>query len=260
MTITSPKGERFELNRGSPAWTVNGLPADSTAMDRLLRAVRDATIGDMASSSQANQQRMGVSSDSAWTLEFRPHTGQAAKLLLGKEGASYSTVYARLPDQDATWVLSGDLRAAATRTLADWRDKTIVRIDTAKVAKVRVDTDSAHYALVRSGAAWQLLRDKAGRAADSVAADSTGARNLLGQLARIEASGFAPDTATFTGTHRTLLVLGTAGDTLAAIDFAGAGVNWMARRTGATTTWQVPSYQLDQLMPKPDQLAAKPKS
>jgi hypothetical protein len=259
-TLTPPGGPPVALTRNG-GWKVNGMPADSAAVQRLERALADARVVELVATSAANHDRLGVSADSAWQLQAK-HGERTTTLLLGRSATQrIGNGYVRLPDGDATWEVSADLRGAAARPLADWRDRILARVDTAKIASIIVQRDTQRYTLQRSGATWQVLAQpaRAGRTASPPAApDSANLHNLLADLVRIEASNPAPDTATFGGKEqRAIVVLGTAGDTLAAVEFAGAEFTWRMRRAADPTLWEIASYRLDRLTPKREDISAK---
>lgn len=171
--------DTVRLAREGDAWTVNGFTADSAAVERFLRALDETEATSVASTNPDNHARLGVDADSAWTLSI----GDGPAILLGKPGARYRTAFARMPDSDVTSLLTGDLRSAAARPLSDWRDKTVLRADTALIAAVRVTRDGATTTYERGDSVWTA----AGREVE----DAT-IRGILQELAHLRASGFAP--------------------------------------------------------------------
>jgi hypothetical protein len=248
-SITSPRGEKIEVKRDSTGWTVNGFKADSEAVDRLLRAAAEGRVLDQIARTRDNHSRLGVTQDSAWSVELRG-LRSSVRALLGNSGREYSTAYMRLPDQDAVYEVGGNWRWALTRSLAEWRDKTVVRIDTARVQRVIVERDRERYELSRDSKGWK---------AGTQGVDSLRVRDLLSELARFEASGFAPDTARFEGKERRRIVaLGEKGDTLARIDFAGEGSGtWLARTRSKDDLFQVFAYRVDRVTPKRSEAVPK---
>jgi len=240
FTITAAGGEPIEIARTDGAWTVNGMPADSDAVNRLRHAVSGAAVGDLVSTSAGNHERLGVGTDSAWALAVRAGD-QNHTFLLGKSAQRTGYTYVRLPDNEQTWEVSGDLRAAAAHPLADWRDKVLARVDTTAVARIEIARNDTAYVLTRTGAGWTL---------DGAAADSTAVHGVLSQLVRFTATSVAPDTATFDGPDRRRVVaISTAGDTAADLEFAGGEYIWRGRATGHATLYAVASYAIDRLTP-----------
>jgi hypothetical protein len=245
--VVSPAGERVEVRRVAAGWTVNGYRADSMAVDRLLRALREASTGDLVARNAANHARLGVTRDSAWMADFR--TGRdTTTLLIGHAGPEYGVTFVRLPTADEVYAVRGGLREALARSLGDWRDKIVVRADTAAVRAVVVERDGKRARIESPDKGWKP-------AGAGGAVDSTRVADVLAELARFDASGFPPDTASFEGKDsRRVVALGAKGDTLAAIELAGDGSKWLARSRGSTQLFEVAGYRVDRLTPKVDEL------
>ena len=54
VILQGPDLGPFQLTRSDGVWSVNGFSADSTAVARLLAALRDSQAGDLAGSNPAN--------------------------------------------------------------------------------------------------------------------------------------------------------------------------------------------------------------
>jgi len=245
FTITSPAGDRVELQQTATGWTVNGMPADSAGVDRLRQTLRDATVGDLVATTAQNHPRLGVHADSAYILDIRAgDQGETTKLIIGRSGTRAGSGYVRLSDADETWQVSTDLRSAVARSINEWRDRVLLRIDTARVARIQLTRQGETYSLTRDSAGWSIDSDAAQHA------DSLATRNVLAELARFEASAVSPDTASFTGDDtRHITAFSTAGDTLANLEFAGREYIWRARRPGQPTLYDIASYRIDRLVP-----------
>ncbi|HEX7089126.1 MAG TPA: DUF4340 domain-containing protein [Longimicrobiales bacterium] len=228
IRIVGPEpGDSTELVRGADGtWSANGKPADSAAVARLMDALEEARVGHLAAANPDNHARLGVAADSTWQLELRrAGADEPIRLLLGENGPSYPSVYARLPDADEVFVVSGTLGNAARRRAADWRDRVVVRADTAAVRRIVVTRDKATYTLARGDSArWTV---------DGAPADSGTVAELLRELARLEAQAFAPDSATLDKVTRSVLALGEAGDTLALVRAAPTEQSWTWRAAAA---------------------------
>lgn len=248
VVTLAPGGDRVELRRESGRWTVGGFPADSLAVDRLMTAVREASVVDLVARSTDTHRRLGVAADSAWQLELRTRD-DTVRLVVGGSGRVYTNTYVRLPDEDAVYEVRGDLRGATTRTRDAWRDHTIVRIDTSAVRRVVVERGRARHELTRADSTWRLGSDTA---------DAMRARDVLMELAHFTATGFAADSVEFTGREtRRVTALGAQGDTLGTVEFAGDSTTWLARVPGLATVFQVSPYRVDRIAPARADLVKK---
>jgi hypothetical protein len=259
--VIEPDGDRIELRHTGDTWTVSGFPADSIAVDRMHRAIPEARLGDLVARSPGNHTRLGVSNDSAWTVELHGMR-DTVRLLLGKVGPTYPSAYVRMPGQDAVYELLGDFRNALAISLNDWRDKIIFRADTAAVRTILIERDTGRIALQRDSLTWRATATT-GRRRQEIAGspDTTRLADLLAELARFDATGFPADTTSFDGKEsRRVFAIGASGDTLVAIEFAGQEYTWLARLRGNPQLFQVASYRVDRIAPKPEEILRQPGS
>ena len=236
--ITGPR-DTLRLERDVDGWTVNGFAADSGAVSRFLRAVKDVEIASVAAANPANHGRLGVTADSAWSLG----TGDGRAVLLGKTGNRFRTAYARLPDQDLVSLIEGDLRSAAARSLVDWRDKMILRLDTALVASIAITRDGETAVYARQDSSWTLDGDEA---------DATTVRNVLQELANMRASGFAPEDVSMPDEpERTVVAVDTDGTELASLELAEGDGNFRVTSADSPYVFEVPTFRANRVAPEP---------
>ncbi|HEX7051901.1 MAG TPA: DUF4340 domain-containing protein [Longimicrobiales bacterium] len=234
--------DTITLERADGGWTVNGHPADSALVARFRDGLGDARVAHLAAANPANHARLGVSADSARVLEFLRPDGDGTRLLIGDRGPSYQSAYVRLPDRDEVYLVRGDLRGPAQRDADDWRDKTILRVDTAAVRRIAVSRDGEHYTLARDSAGWKL---------DGEPASAGAVRDLLGELARLEAVGFAPDSVVPAEPTRSVIALGEQGDTLADVSLSESeDANLLVTVPGRDAVFELSSWRADRLAPE----------
>ncbi len=239
VRIVGP-GQTVSLEPSGSAWTVNGYAADSVAMTRLWSALDGAVVGGVVANNPRNHERMGLSADSAWTVDFTLADGGRASLLMGKGGPISPSGFARLPDQDAVVVVSGDLRSTLTRSLTDWRDKTILRVDTAAVFRVVLETNAGTYVAERSDSTWSV---------DGEPANAITMRSVLDELANFVAVGYVEDGDIFQENQRSVVALGADGDTLGSVLLTGEAGTRHARKPGSDVVFEVASFRVDLITP-----------
>ena len=252
VRIESTAGE-FELIRGdSPTgWLINGYAADSTNLARFWDVIDGAAIGSLAASNPDNHERMDVTDDRAWTLEFLVG-GESRTLLVGGQGARFATSYVRLPGSDEVYLLEGDLRVHMRRQLDDWRRKRLLTVDTARVARVEIERDGESYAIVRGDSAWSFA-DEGG------ALDASGLRQLMTDLNRVDAPGFleAGDSLVAMEQAASLRALGPDGSVMGALTLgAGEGERWV-RIEGDSIIYRLQAFRVDRMFPLREELAAE---
>jgi len=191
---------------------------------------------------------MGVTDSAATELLFRRKAGDSVRLLIGHSGPYYPSAYVRLPGSDAVWLVRGRLRHEATLPADQWRDRTVLAVDTARVRSIEVARGDTVEQLARADSAWTVNGKPAGSHPISL---------LLDGLARVEASGFAPDTAQPGRTTRSVVARGANGDTLALLRFtSNGGSGYWATVPGDSVVYEIPAYRVDQLTPGENALRA----
>ena len=224
---------RLELNAGQ--WMANGFEADSSAVERLIRAVEGTEVTGVAGTNPANHARFGLTADSAWT--FR--TGDAHPILLGKNGTRFRTAYARLPDSDPVSVVEGDLRSAAARPLVDWRDKMVLRADTSAVARIAVTHAGGTEVYERQDSTWAVGGEEAATV-----------RSILQELASLRASGFAPEGAEMPeAADRSVVATDADGNELASFSMAEREGNVWLKSAASPYIFEIPIFRANRLAP-----------
>ncbi len=239
VRIVRPE-QTVSLQRSGDAWTVNGNVGDSSALTRLWNALVEAEVGGVVANNPGNHERMGLSADSALTVDFTLADGGMASLLVGKVGPIFPSGYVRLPDQDAVVVVSGDFRATLNQSVTDWRDKTILRVDTAAVIRLVLETDDGTHVVERSDTTWSV---------DGGPANASTIRSVLEELANFVAVGFVEDEEIFQENPRRATVLGAQGDTLGAVVITGEAGTRHARTPGNDVVFEVASFRADRITP-----------
>lgn len=241
-------GDTVRLARENGSrWTVNGHRADSATVARFWNQLGEARVGTIAARNPENHEALGVTADAADRVLFESREGETSELLIGEPGPAGRSAYLRFPDRETVHVVHGDLRGAARREVDAWRDRTVLRVDTARVQSVELVRDEGTDTLRREDGAWSV---------GGAPADSAAVRGLLGALARLRASGFAPDTATLDADRR-LVAAAASGDTLGLLELEeGEGSTLRIRAEGDPVIYEISSFEGGRLFP--DSLAESP--
>lgn len=235
--------EPIVLQRTSTGWTVNGFPADTLAVRRLLGAMTNVSLEGPVSSNPENHARLGVAGTDALQLRFTAEGGPPATLTVGNRGPLNTTTYVRLPTSDEVFLLQSELRAAAERSgVGDWRDRTVTRVDTAQVSRFAVERDGRWTEILRADTAWTV---------EGQPAEALTVRNVLGGLESLIAVDFAPDSVSLDTVTRRVVVLGAQGDTLAAIEMGEARNAGLVptRVPGVAGILELTAFQAERIAP-----------
>lgn len=240
VAITGPR-DTIRLAREGTQWTVNGFEADSAAVSRLMRALEETEVASVAATNPENHGRLGLDADSAWTLEV----DDDAHLLLGKAGTRFRTAYTRLPGEDVASLIQGDLRSAAARPLLDWRNKIVLRADTAAVAAIRVTRDGDETVFERRDSTWMVGDEEA---------DKTTVRNILQELSGLRATGFAPEDEAAPNeadADRIVRATNADGEGVASLFLTGQEGSFLVATPASPYVFEVPTYRADRVAPGP---------
>jgi hypothetical protein len=233
------------LQRSSDGWTVNGNVADSSAMTRLWSTLAEADVGGVTANNPSTHERLGVSVDVARTVDFTLADDGTATVLLGNPGPITPSGFVRLPDQDAVVVVSGDLRSTLAQSVTDWRDKTILRVDTAAVVRVVFETEAGSHVAARSDGTWSV---------DGDPADATTMRLLLDELANFVGVGFVEGREAFHENQWRVIALGAGQDTLGVVLITGESGTRHARTPGSDIVFEVSNFRADRITPDVERL------
>lgn len=227
-------------------------------MDRLVDALSEARVGHLISSNPSNHQRLGVAEPDAYILEVQASDGSTRRLILGNPGPGPITSYVRLEDSDEVYVLHGDLGTIARRQPSTWRDRGIIRVDTAAVREVAVTRDGASYTVLRGDDGWTV---------NGQPVDSTAIRDMLVELATLEGQGFveSEDSESSTTIAREVVARNAGGEVLAHVRIWPGEEDWLmiADAEGPAAVqpgWrlELATWRADRLAPEREKLLGSP--
>lgn len=249
-TLSGPDYE-IEVARTAGDWTVNGYEADSAAVARIFTALSDVEVGDLAAANPDNHERLGVAGHEAWMLEFRLSGGESRVVALGRVGNAFQTAYVRLPGSDEVYTVRGDLRGAFTRTLTDWRDKLIARVDVESIEAIEVERDGEVILVERDDAGWTV-------AGSGAVPDSASVANILDEVDEVRAIGFAEEGSGFpTEDIRRMVAMSESGDTLLALEMAPVDAEYWVRAAGDDMIYRLAAFRATRIVPEPDRLLGR---
>jgi hypothetical protein len=102
--------------------------------------------------------------------------------MIGKSGPNIFSTYVRTADSDTVYLVDGILQAPASRTLNEWRDTTVFKIDPALVRAYRV-SGSCSLSLRKSADGWQ--------SGSGQTAEEESAARLIRSFTSLRAADFA---------------------------------------------------------------------
>jgi hypothetical protein len=212
---------------------------------RFWEAMDQAEVGDLVASNPENHRRMGVAPDSAWTMEIEI-SDVTRSILVGNPGSRYGTVYVRHPEEDGVHLMMSSLRSQVIRGVDEWRNKRLAAVDTSAVWRIEVERGATGFNLQRADTTWVLE--------EGAETNPNTTRALLGEMVRLDASGFHEPGDSLAALEATLTALSEAGDTLLFLEIGGGdGDRWL-RVMGDSVTYKAASYRASRLLPGLEQL------
>jgi hypothetical protein len=239
--MAGPTGET-ELAGGPDDWTANGFQADSATMVRFWGAVLSVRVGVLTASNPANHDRMGVSAESAASIEFDVD-GETRTILLGNSGPRFSTSYVRLPDSDDVYILEGDLRTHARRLPAEWRNKRVVKADTSAFARVAIEREGDSYTLVRGDSTWTFE--------DGSPTNASTVRGVMSEFTSLLAVGFLEegDSLAVAEQGGITTAYDASGNVVAEVTIGSGESDRWARASGDDVIYRIGSFRVNRITP-----------
>jgi hypothetical protein len=242
VRFTRPDGS-VELRKVGADWEVNGFRSDSGAVARFFGVLAESRVESLAANNPSNHARMGVSVDSAAAMVLEAG-GATRTLLIGLDGPRAVTMYARMPDEDAVYLVASGLRAYAHRQLEDWRNRRMLAIDTSQVRRIAVTRERASYELVRADSVWTF--------ANGSPTDARQVQGILNELqGGLVASRFvAPtDSIGLLPQGGSTTAYGPNGEQLAVVTVgSGSGDRW-GMVAGDSVRYRLASFRVDAIVP-----------
>ncbi len=191
--------ETLELTRSGNNWAFTkprDYPADSEAVTQMLNTLDAARINDFIKGTTADLSKYGLVHPSLKVTLSWPKNAQPETLDFGfkqPEAASNAT-YARSGkgSDNPVYTLTNDVFAAANKTFDDLRDKTVMRFDPAKAARITFAGGPVDETLER-GANGKWTISSVGKTAP---AEMPVVQSLLDQLHDLKATKIVEDPMT----------------------------------------------------------------
>jgi hypothetical protein len=236
--------DTVELRSVGGTWLVDGFRSDSGAVSRFFQVLGDSDVEGVAATNPSNHARMGLDADTAAAMEIEQN-GSTRRMLVGLEGPRTGTFYARMPDEDAVYLMDSGLRSYVFRGLDDWRNRRMLAIDTAQVRRITVERDGESATVVRTDATWTF--------ADGDTANSRTVQAILNELGGgLVASRFIAETDSIgmLPPGGTTTAYAQSGEQLAAVTVgSGSGDRW-AMAAGDSVRYRLPPFRVDLIVPR----------
>jgi len=255
LALTCPDKGAVVLQRAGTGWQVstpedtNAYAADSSAVQALLDALAALTTGSMASRNSDRHALYNVNPETGLRIEGRDRSGRtSAAVVIGKNGPNIFSTYVRAADSDTVYLVDGILQAPASKTLNEWRDKTVIKLDAGLVRAYTVSGDCS-LSLRKNADAW---------AGNGETVNAESAAQVIRTFAGLTAADFAEGPLEEFGLARpSRTITAELADGTGATLLLGRDANAFqqyAKTADADTVYIIEKYLLDSLCPTLEQL------
>jgi hypothetical protein len=177
----------------------------------------DYQVGDSSTRVQVLNGDEVVADINIGRIGFNQNPAQMQQQQYGGGGVGGAFTYVRLADENEVYTVDGFLESSFNRSLNDFRDKTLLRINKEDVTKLSFNYPDSGFVLEKRDKKWWL---------GNIAADSNKVKNYLSQLSSKNANSFADDFIADRKPDISLVINGTAG-TLATLDAWKREQDWV---------------------------------
>lgn len=162
ITVRSPGSDAVSLKKKDGRWTVTSgkstYDADAAAPAALLGQIGNMKSATMASKNPKNFDAFEVSDSKAVEVKIEDDAGAVlAWVLLGKNGPDIFSTYVRAQNSQNVYLVPGMLKSSADRSLNDWRDKTLRKLDPDKINLYSVSGDRDLQLRKTPAGSWQSI-------------------------------------------------------------------------------------------------------
>ena len=226
ITIIQSEVNQYTLNQIDEAWSIDGKAVGEQEINQLLSSLKNLEIDSTVSKNPEKYMDFGVSTESAVLVTFQaPNYSQT--IIVGDPGNRPNTFFARIQDEETTYLVNGDLRNLVLQSVDQWRDKIIVDFPQEDINIIEIITDTQPITLtkVESGT-WQASRGQQ----STILGENT-INNLLTQISPLKGTGFANEEnqQAYTRNSKDILRLSTSSGETVEINFVNTQDLWLVK-------------------------------
>ncbi len=188
INISSANSGAIVLKRAANGWQVAAdhktfYTADSPSVEALFESLAQLTTTSLVSRNSDRHALYEVSPETGVQVEVLGVGGTLANVLIGKSGPNIFSTYVRVAEKDEVYLVDGILQNATSKTLNEWRDKTVFAFNPDLVTTYTVTGDHS-LALDKTDGKWLVGPENA-------PANTTVVEQAVRTLATLNAVDFA---------------------------------------------------------------------
>jgi hypothetical protein len=231
------KKQSVEFGRNKESWQIlkpRPLRADNFSVEDLVRRLKDAKM-DLSASAEADAKKIAAAFSSGTpvaTVKVTDVTGTQS-LEVRKNKTDY---YAKSSAVDGVYKVANDLGTGLDKALDDFRNKKLFDFGFDDVSAVEMHDGSKAYSLVKAGSDWWSNGKKM---------DSMTAQAFIDKFRDLAATKFVD--SGFTAAAINMKVTSNDGKRVENISIAKSGDNYIARREGEPSLYQLDPKAVEEL-------------
>jgi hypothetical protein len=187
----------------------------------------DYQVGDSTTSVQVFAGSDAVADLKIGRIGFNQNPAHMQQQQYGGGGFGGAFTYVRVADEDEVYTVDGFLESTFNRSLNDFRNKTLIRLDADDVTKLSFNYPDSGFVVEKRDKKWWI---------GTVAADSNKIKTYLNQLSFKNAASFADDFVANRQPDLSLVVDGATG-TLAALQAWRRENDWVLASSHQPTVY-----------------------
>ena len=231
------KKQSIEFGRSKDSWQIvkpRPLRADNFSVEDLVRKLKDAKM-DLSASTDSDEKKIAglfAAGTPVATAKVTDATGTQT-LEVRQNKTDY---YAKSSAVSGVYKVAADLGTSLDKSLDDFRNKKLFDFGFDDVSAVEMHDGSKTYSLVKGGSDWWSNGKKM---------DAMSAQAFIDKLRDLAATKF-PDSG-FTTPTITMKVTSNDGKRVENISIAKSGVNYIAKREGEPSLYQLDPKAVEEL-------------
>ncbi len=250
--IQSAGKERIEIIKEGETWKVQGY-AVSSDISIFLENIKNASISTVASTNPQNHETFEVTDEKATIVELFQGGSHSQKILIGKQGSTTNTFYARLPETAKVYLVTGNVRSYLLRDVDDWRDKVLFQVNEGDVTNIKVTQSQGNYELSKSTeGVWHLRYENT-----STLLSESEQNKIFTTLLRLEGSGFdsSLSAADIKNQPEAEIVITNNNDGTIHLWLKKQDAEWLSVVNDTDIVYVVPDYKLSSFFVEPFDLS-----
>jgi hypothetical protein len=134
----------------------DSFKVDKRLVDQLLSLTANLEVEDLISTNPIKQMLFQVDTLTGTMLNFLSQGDTVASFVVGKTSPDYMHTYVRKTDSDEVWASTGFLSRIINLRLEQWRDKSILELDPAKIETIEFIKKKGSFRLTKADTIWKV--------------------------------------------------------------------------------------------------------